>query len=367
MDKRMKRLCILLGGHFSNAQGGAEYQAGCIADEVVRRGEFEVFYLARAIDPSYRPPGYELVQITGENRLNRHAFFFDALHLHRVLKEIRPDVIYQRGLMAYTGVAAWYARRNGCRLVFHIAHDFDVSSPASFPGRGEILKAIDRKVGEYGIRRADAIIAQTWQQSELLKRRYGREATAVIGNFHPLPVESLDKEKPLKVIWVANLKPNKRPEVFVRLAEDFQHRDGVEFIMIGHPGSRRRYADLYRRMERMENFSFLGLQPMERVNEILAKGHLFVNTSVKEGFPNTFVQAWMRQVPVVSLDVDLDGLLAQRRIGFLSGSYEQLRKDAEQLLVNDGLRISMGNEARDYAIENHSPKVFERLYEVIKQ
>ncbi len=361
----MKRLCILLGGHFSNAQGGAEYQAGCIAEEVAKRGGYEVFYLARAIHPSYQPPGYQLVQITGENWLNRKAFFFDAFDLYRVLSDIQPDVIYQRGLMAYTGVAAWYAKRHGCRLVFHIAHDFDVSSHISFLSKGKLLKAIDRRVGEYGIRRADAIIAQTHWQNNLLKSYYGREATAVIGNFHPLPVEEIEKSGAIKVVWVANFKPNKRPEMFVRLAEALRHIADIEFIMIGHPGSQKRYSNLYRQMEKLENLQFLGLQPLNKVNEILAKSHIFVNTSVKEGFPNTFVQAWMRQVPVVSLDVDLDGVLAAGRIGFLSGSYEQLKKDVERLILNGNLRSSMGIEARDYAFENHSPRIFERLFQVI--
>ncbi len=363
----MRRLCILLGGHFSNAQGGAEYQAGCIADEVVKRGEFEVFYLARSTQPSYRPPGYHLVQIAGENWLNRHAFFFDAVDLYRLLAEIRPDVIYQRGLMAYTGIAAWYAKRNRCRLVFHIAHDFDVSSPASFLPKGGIFKAIDRRIGEYGIYRADAIIAQTRRQSELLKAYYDREATAVVGNFHPLPTEEIDKHKPVRVVWVANFKPNKRPELFVKLAEDLQERSDVEFIMIGHPGNGKRYSELYDRMEKLHNLRFLGLQSLQKVNEILAQSHIFVNTSVKEGFPNMFIQAWMRQVPVVSLDVDLDGLLAQRRVGFLSGSYGRLKEDVEKLLVDKDLRSTMGREASRYAVENHSPRIFERLYRVIER
>ncbi len=360
----MKRLCILLGGHFSNAQGGAEYQAGCIAEEVVKKGEYEVFYLARATDPVYRPPGYHLIQIAARNRLNRHAFFFDTVPLYRLLKEIRPDVIYQRGLMAYTGVAAWYARRNGCRLVFHIAHDFDVSSSALL-SQGKVLKAVDRGLGEYGVRRADAIIAQTQRQRELLKEYYGREASAVIGNFHPVPVEKIRKQRPIKVIWVANLKPNKRPELFVRLAEDFQDRDDVEFVMVGKPGDRNRYSGLFERMEGLKNLRYLGLQPLNEVNGILAGGHLFVNTSHKEGFPNTFIQAWMREVPVVSLDVDLDGLLARREIGFLSGGYEQMRNDVQALVENDEMREEMGRRARRYALENHSPKVFEKLYRVI--
>ncbi len=361
----MKRLCILLGGHFSNALGGAEYQAGCIADELVSTGEFEVFYLARAIDLACRPSGYQLVQIKGRNRLNRYAFFFDAIDLYRILKEIQPDIIYQRGLLAYTGVAAFYAKKRDCRLVFHVAHDFDVSPFQERFTTVTLLRLIDRKIGEYGIRNADAIIAQTQRQGALLETHFGLEVTAVIGNFHPVPTEKINKQKPIKVIWVGNFKPVKRPEIFVQLASDLRCLHDVEFVMIGNPGDTQRYSDLHRDIKKLENIRFFGLQPLAKVNQQLAQGHLFVNTSLKEGFPNTFIQAWMRKVPVISLDVDLDGLLASKKIGFLSGSYDQLKKDVVCLLTDQELRREMGLNGCKYALENNSPKIFRQILEVL--
>jgi len=358
-----------LGGHFSVARGGAEYQAGCIADKLVSTDEFEVFYLARAIDPEYHPHGYQLVQIKQKTRLNKHAFFFDAIDLHRILKDIQPDIIYQRGLLAYTGVAAFYAKKRNCRLIFHIAAEFDVSpfrknypSPSIDP-----FKWIDKKAGEYGILYANAIIAQTQRQSNLLKNHYGRDTTAVIGNFHPLPTEKMDKANPVKVIWVANFKPNKRPEIFVRLAKDFQHLDEAKFIMMGDPGGEGKYSELHKEIQKLKNMEFLGSQPLEKVNKLLAQGHIFVNTSIQEGFPNTFIQAWMRQVPVVSLNVDIDGLLARNTIGFLSGSYDKLKKDVECLLMDPDLRNKMGLQAYKYAVANHSPDIFKKILRIIKE
>jgi hypothetical protein len=69
---------------------------------------------------------------------------------------------------------------------------------------------------------------------------------------------------------------------------------------------------LLSQIRRMENLDLLGEVPLEEVNAQLAAGHLFVNTSKTEGFPNTFIQAWMRRVPTLSLDVDPDGILRSR-------------------------------------------------------
>ena len=53
----------------------------------------------------------------------------------------------------------------------------------------------------------------------------------------------------------------------------------------------------------------------EDVNKLLERSHLLVNTSKWEGFSNTFIQAWMRSVPVMTLGVNPDGLLDNSYLG----------------------------------------------------
>ncbi len=53
---------------------------------------------------------------------------------------------------------------------------------------------------------------------------------------------------------------------------------------------------------------FCGAISQQEVNAELANAHVLVNTSLYEGFPNTFIQAWMRRTVVVSLNVNPDGI-----------------------------------------------------------
>lgn len=338
--------------------GGSEYQAACLVDELVKNGGFEIFYLSRVVDPSFDPKGYRIIRISGTVHRRYRSFAFDALPLTRLLREIRPDVIYQRALQPYTGIAAHYARRNDCKFVFHVASDYDV-----LPARlvrlspGAIFGFMEKKVGDYGLIRAHHVIAQSKYQSDLLKANYGKRTAEIVPNFHPLPKEELRKKlNPLKVVWVGNFKRVKRPEIFVRLAEELRGYKEVEFIMVGRPGDARLYGKLHQRIAETMNLRYIGEQPIEKVNQLLAEASIFINTSTAEGFPNTFIQAWMRRVPVVSLSVDVDGVLMKESIGFCDGTYSGLINAAKKLVESKDLRCAMGRRAQTHAFEHHSTR-----------
>ena len=93
---------------------------------------------------------------------------------------------------------------------------------------------------------------------------------------------------------------------------------------------------------------------MNDVGRFFEEAKLFVNTSTYEGFPNTFVQAAMQAVPILSWSVDPDGVLARHGIGVCAGeSFERLVAQAEQLCAEEPRRADMGRRARDYAREYH--------------
>lgn len=345
-----------MGGHWAAVMGGAQYQAKCLLDEMVKKDGFEIFYLARVVDPAYQPKGYKLIQIAKHNGIRRYGFFFDARKLTRLLKKIKPDVIYQRGLKSYTGFAAYYAKNHGCKFIFHIASDYDLL-PVKAKGLPWHLgpTLVEKKIGEYGIKHADYIIAQTRQQANLLKKNYGRNVTAVVPNFHPFPKERLNKDKRCrKVVWVANFKPVKRPEMFLKLAKDLKCEEGVEFIMVGRPGDPKRYKELHKQLSMTKNMIYLGERSIEEVNKILAGAHVFVNTSTAEGCPNTFIQAWMRKVPVVSVSVNTDGVFDTEEVGFCDGTYEYLRNAVKRLINDVELRVTMGELAQSDAFKHYS-------------
>jgi glycosyltransferase involved in cell wall biosynthesis len=66
------------------------------------------------------------------------------------------------------------------------------------------------------------------------------------------------------------------------------------------------YDEIATATQKVSNLIFHGFVPYHKVNEYFSRASLFVNTSSIEGFPNTFIQAWMHYTPVVGLNVDPD-------------------------------------------------------------
>jgi glycosyltransferase involved in cell wall biosynthesis len=122
-------------------------------------------------------------------------------------------------------------------------------------------------------------------------------------------------------------------------------------------GQRRWIEELTQRMQCTANLEYLGPRTQAEVNAILANAHVFVNTSAREGFPNTFIQAWSREVAVVSLHVNPDGLLTTQGLGmFCGGSQQKLASNVRQLLADPALRTQYTARGSAHARSQHSLK-----------
>jgi glycosyltransferase involved in cell wall biosynthesis len=350
--------------------GGAEYQAGLLADELDRHPGVVVTYLARHV-PSERLPGgprYAVRSIGTDAGIRRRAVFFDAPALWGALRQLQPDVIYQQAKQSYTAVCAAYARRYGIPFFCHVASDADldhrwISLRLTVNTPFDIIESL---AGDWGIRHASHIVVQTEQQGARVRARFGREPAALVRNFQPIPAALPAKPPgPLQVLWVANFKDVKRPELFVDLAESFAGRQDLQFIMVGRPTTLRRFAPLMRRIPTVANLSYLGEQPIGRVYELMASAAIHVNTSSFEGFPNTFVQAWARGAVVVSIAVDPDGCMEAHNMGYCAGSFNALRDRIEALAQAPELRRELAERAFAFAQQHHPLAAGERFAELI--
>jgi glycosyltransferase involved in cell wall biosynthesis len=367
MKTAKKRLCIVTPAHWRVFMGGSQYQIKCLLDELLRLDRFEITYLANRIETDSRIDDYGIVPIG--RKMPRFGYMMHAIPLYQALQAIRPDLIYQRVACGYTGIAAYFARHNNSKLIWHVAHDSDVTPGSSMHGRNPVRRFLEKRSVEYGIRHASQIITQTEDQAALLRSNYNRAAAAVIPNFHPAPPETIDKSGALSVLWVANIKPWKQPEAFVQLAETLSDLQDVRFTMVGAlmtSKKNRQWAEsLLKRINETPNLDYLGQKSQDEVNELMARAHIFVNTSKQEGFANTFIQAWMREVPVVSLHVNPDGVFDREKVGIHAGSHEQLCRAVRLLLTNTIERKEYADCARVYAARRHSLQNARQLAELI--
>lgn len=365
---RRIRVAFVIDAHPDALMGGAQYQAALLAELLADRGHVELRYLTRFAPEHLERPGYRIVPFGSTTSRGRLRMLLDLPSLYRRLREFRPDIVYQRCLTPFTGACAWYCRRHGAKFVYHIASDRDVDPPTALQWTPHgILQGFARRLGVYGLRRADMIVAQTQQQASTLPETHGRKASLVVRNFHPepKPIPPQPARERVRITWAANFKPFKRPDIFVDVAEALQHRDDAEFVMIGRPGPPERFAALHERIAKQRNLRYLGELPIARVEEEIGASDMFVNTSLWEGFPNTFIQAWLRGVPVVSCFVDPDGCFTQGGAGIHAGGEGRLIDTIERLLDEPARLRALGKAARAYALVHHSPQAARPLVDAL--
>ncbi len=349
--------------------GGAQYQIKELLSSLRGLNRYDVHYLARRVPEEAEMDGYRIHRIGGGGPMPRLGFAMDARSLFRLLQKLKPDVIYQRIGCAYTGIAAYYARHSGAGLVWHAANDTDLDRSIRTFGRNFVRERLETSLLYYGIRHADRIVVQTQSQARMLHDTFRRTPDAVIANFHPAATETTNASGPPRIVWVANIKRSKRPDAFLRLAKSLRGLAGARFIMIGAPaqgsGDVEWNTSLMRSIAGAPNVDFLGELTQAEVNAELARAYVFVNTSLYEGFPNTFIQAWLRAVPVVSLNVNPDGILDRQTTGLLAGSEQQLTQIVRQMIEDRPFRDRLARGAVAHATEFHSTRNALQLEQII--
>jgi glycosyltransferase involved in cell wall biosynthesis len=155
------------------------------------------------------------------------------------------------------------------------------------------------------------------------------------------------------------------------LAQALRDLDGVQFLMLGEAPAgapdTKWLVTLLESIKETPNLTFLGRRTPDEVNECLAHASVFVNTSVHEGFPNTFVQAWLRDAVVVSLTVNPDQVLDRNRIGIHAETEAGLEEAVRHLLTDAVARAGYAQRARAYARSTHSVRNIGKLTEMIDE
>jgi glycosyltransferase involved in cell wall biosynthesis len=348
------KVCLVTGAYPKYVTGGAELQLYLLARELVKRN-YEVHFTT--FDHGQDTPDVTLDEGIIVHTLRYRIPFLGYLRaLWRALSQADADLYLNRAL-GYTLVTWLFARRHGRKFIYAVSSMPDCMPRRVFKGKPQRWPYAARaRVNQFALCRADRVVAQAEYQKTLLESNFNVHST-ILRNGLPLPGELPAKKDPPVVLWLANLKRLKQAEVFIQLAQECRNLP-CPFVWAGRADDGRYLNELLDRMKGMTNLTYVGALTLEQANEWIAQSSVLVNTSLYEGFPNTFIQAWMRRVPVVSLNVDPDDTLVREGIGFKSGTFENLRRDVAALITDRSLRESMGQRAQIYATAHHSLESF---------
>lgn len=333
--------------------GGSELQLAEIARRLSARG-WPVTFALRDCDRSGLGTTRNNIQLIGvetaDGGIPVLRFFTNTLPANlRLLAQADAQVYLMRGIGWQSGLLAWYCRRHNRRFVLWLACVEDA-----------IGKFIDhstrpmweRWLARYGLRHADAIVAQTRDQQELLKQRHGRDSVLIRNVW---PVDNADYTSladPPEVFWAATMRKLKRPHLFLDIAEALP---SIRFVMAGVPaeGNPGLYDEVKARAENISNVDFLGFVPFAEIDKYYARASAYLCTSTIEGFPNTFLQAWSHGRPVVST-FDPDELICEHKLGFHCHDFDELVRGVRTACENSS---DYGQMVRTYLRQYHSPEV----------
>jgi glycosyltransferase involved in cell wall biosynthesis len=314
--------------------------------------------------------GIEIIKIHNSTyRLNLLNTVLKIFRVWNAMRKANALIYYHAGGMA--GVVSPFCKLIRRKYIYEIASDALVNRVPVTKKIKEFKRSLFR-LGTFGnwldIKLADTIIVQSEYQKRMIKKNFSKDGVVIKMPFPLSRREITEKANPPIVLWVGGMAEVKQPELFLKLAEAI--RVGRFQMIGGHSaGNQALYDKIKEGSKRISNFEFFGVIPFDEINEYFSRASILVNTSMFEGFPHAFIQAWMHYVPVVSLNADPDELICEKRLGFHSKTFNQLVEDVKTLLKNEDLRKQMGENSRQYVENEHNItniireyiKVFEHL------
>lgn len=323
------------------AYGGAQRQLSLIARELT--DEFSVHFVVG----NYGQPQREEVDgvtlhraydVRDSSSVIEKPLQFSRLF--RAMQRADADLYISRSNIQKMGFVALFASLLGSEYVFNVGND------PNLQGQPEQLSLLRRYLFRRGLQNAAEVIAQTEKQAEILRRDYGIDP-AIVPNGYPPVAETKAHEERSYFLWVGGIEEDqKRPHLYLDIAEACPD---CEFKLVGPGGHDERYTERIRqRAAGIPNVTDVGAVPPSEVDAYYRDAIALVNTSLYEGFPNTYLESWRHATPVLGLAVDPGRFVEPDVNGYAAGDVESLVSMVERLDKDPSRRPELGTPARKY-------------------
>lgn len=281
----------------------------------------------------------------------------------RLLQSISPDFVYVKGRSWLAGVARAYASATGAKFMW-ASNNEDGCGPWKYSRKTLIssksplrkaaklfVSATEDMIYARAIAGADFCINQTHRQQRQLEKAFQKKGV-VIRSIQEVPAGPFQKDSEPFLLWVGYFAREKGPEWFLKLAHAFRDAP-FKFCMVGAPSPNLPMTEELLLAQQNANFQYLGQLPHAKVLKLMERAWLLVSTSGSngDGIPNAMVEAWLREVPTLSLQLDPEGIIQKHGVGVVAQNFEELHVALPGLLSMSGRLQEMGKQARRKAQE----------------
>ena len=339
----------------AKAVGGAEVRMLQIASYLARFHKVVVLFHSERRHKGFKygfvfsscgyymsPSGGLLYRIS--NRFN-YLFFvdkgvsYDTFLKFREVYLFKPDVVCSFGITSHTKALFDSVINLRTLKVLFIASDEEINFNDEIKSTNYFKR--DFNITKRIIQSADICFVQNVFQKNALKNFFNRVSTLILNPIEINVDVSISFGK--YVLWVGKDVDYKRPELFIKLANCMPNHS---FVMICNK-DKSWLSTMKKQLP--ANLIFIEHIPFEKIEDYFKGCNLFVNTSLFEGFPNTFLQAMKFGKPVFSLAVNPNNFINEYGCGFYAeNDFSALLEKIQQVLQDRNMYDSMAISALNY-------------------
>ena len=353
--------------------GGMEKVASGMAEELAKAGQVEVEVLTTNC-AAKEAPRLERRGMLTVRRLRAFeianvpvapSMFF------RCLKISARNIVHVHVAQALIPEIVWMSRwLRGGKFIAHF--HLDVGPSGRF---GRLFVWYKRTILGHTLRAAVRVIALSEDQAKFLEQAYQVSANkiAVIPNgigseFSPKPETPSSRDRPLRVLYVGRLSPQK---AVPRLVHAFAAMtQAVEALLVGEGDERHVIENLIQRYG-LDNVQLPGRRQDGELVATYQWADVFVLPSDREGMPLVALEAMASGLPVIATDV-----VGNREL--LNGIGLLVKPDAaalaaalDEVAENEILRLKLSEQslaaAENYTVERLVERLSELYAEVTRK
>ncbi len=315
---------LLLERSSEKVSGGAELQVALLARELAER-DHDVHLLHAVLHGGESVRFISRVRCVPCGPFHRSGLVDVIRAIPKVFGAIRqahPDYVLVLGWTAWLYLL-WLGRRLfNFKLVFICG--LDTEADGTFSRQHGVRGCLF----DFAMRHSDLVIAMSEHQRALYLARDiqpGFYRNLVLERTRPR-----DARKDIDLLWVARCQTVKRPMAFLDLVAQMPN---AGCTMVCPPEDLQLWQEVQKRAKTLPNLDLHEMVPYHQIQSVYDRAKVFVNTSVTEGYANSFIQAGQGGAAILSLSVDCDGVLERFGAGYCAGDDQsRLLRHARQML-----------------------------------
>ena len=289
--------------------------------------------------------------------------YYRLPYLYKTIKENKSDYLYQ-------GIPSWQSFLLGviCKIldikfILRISNDYLVDS--------RLYKKSSRVHGlllNFGIRTSYCVLCQNEYQYEIIKKRFPRKLVHKISNPIFIQNKFIQHNPNFRnyIAWIGLFQYQKNIPLLYDIVCTLTYEN---FVIAGREdiGCDQKTAAFLKKLKSLPNVKFVGFLERQHILGFLAGAKYLLNTSLYEGFSNTFLEAMATGTPIItSCHVNPDNIIKTNNLGIVYSDLTDLQLKYASISAID--RSQMSKNAIQYVKMNHNYKVMaQNLYTFLQK